>query len=135
MPGCCGLELRRLPSLILVALQVAPSLPGALCWGAVARFRVVRCKAHGNVADPVDGGDVFMYRDSSIVPSLDPGRRCILSAGSVYPITQDDLQLVLADGIGEFRGVVGELHCRLGEFIHRAIRGWSNVEASCYCWV
>ena len=40
--------------------------------------------------------------------------KCILRAGPVHPITQDDLHLVLAGGIGEFRGVVGELHYRLG---------------------
>ena len=45
------------------------------------RFRKVRLggpkvrKARGNAADAPDGGDVFMYRDSSIAPLLD------LSAG------------------------------------------------------
>ena len=34
-------------------------------------------------------------------------------AGSVHPINQDDLQLVLAGGIGEFRRVTGGFHCRL----------------------
>ena len=38
----------------------------------IARFRIVRLggprvrKARGNAADPLDGGDVFMYRDSSM---------------------------------------------------------------------
>ena len=46
-----------------------------------ARFRVVRLggakvrKAHCNVADVFEAGDVFMYRDSSIAPLLDLRRR------------------------------------------------------------
>ena len=31
------------------------------------------------------------------------------------------MQSVLVGGIGEFRGVVGGLHCRLSEFIHRVV--------------
>ena len=61
-------------------------------------------------------------------------RECILRAGLLNPITQDDLQLVLAGGIGEFRRVVGEFHSRLCELNHRvvvhrgdeAIRGWRS---------
>ena len=40
--------------------------------GGVARFRVVRLggptvrKVQTNAVDPLDGGDVHMYRDSSI---------------------------------------------------------------------
>ena len=47
----------------------------------VAQFRVVRLggppvrKARNNVADPLDGGDVFVYRDSSIAFLLDPSRK------------------------------------------------------------
>ena len=124
-----------------------------------ARLRVVR------LGDPkvrkarlvmllttLDGGEVFVYRDS-FVAHLDLGRRlkavmdvldamirsgvsldrsleltvlwkCILRACLVHPITQDHLQLVLAGGIGEFRGVSWELHCRYrGD---EAIRGWRN---------
>ena len=46
-----------------------------------ARFCVVRLgrpkvrKAHGNASDVHEAGDVFMYRDSSIAPSLDLRRR------------------------------------------------------------
>ena len=47
--------------------------------------------------------------------------KCILRADPVYPITQDDLQLVLTGGIGEFRRVAGDLHRRLSEFVHRVV--------------
>ena len=46
-----------------------------------ASFRFVRLgghpvrKARGNVADPHDAADVFLYRDSSIAPLLDMRRR------------------------------------------------------------
>ena len=100
-------------------------------WGLVlgrgaAKFRVVRSgglgvrKVRGNAVDPVDGRDVYMYRDSSVAPLLDLRRRfkvvydvngdmlrngftmarslelaaqwsCILSTGPLHPVTADDL--------------------------------------------
>ena len=57
----------------------------------------------------------------------------IVRIGPAYP-TLYDLQLVRDGGIGEFRRVVGGIHCRLTDFVHRvvvhrrdeAIRGWMN---------
>ena len=120
-------------------------------------------KARTNAADVREAGDVFMYRDSSIAPLLVLWRRikavmdvldsmtrsggslarsaeltvqwdCILRTGLVSLITLDDLQLVRSGGIGEFRRVVGDLHCRLTDFVHKvvvhcrdeALRGWRN---------
>ena len=54
---------------------------GLVLGRGVARFRVVRLggpkvrNVRGSVVDPVDGRDVRMYRDSSIVPLLDLRRR------------------------------------------------------------
>ena len=53
-----------------------------------ARFRVVRLEALRDVADVHEAGDVFMYRDSSIAPSLDLRRRIkavkdVLDSGTV----------------------------------------------------
>ena len=59
-------------------------------------------KARRNVACPFDGGDVFMYRDSSV-------------ASPIHPVTQDDFQSEVGGGIGEFRGVVEGLHCKVSE--------------------
>ena len=58
----------------------------------------------------------------------------ILRTGPVYRITLFDLQSVRAGGIGDFRRVTGDLHCRLSDVVHRvvvhrrdeAIRGWRN---------
>ena len=102
-----------------------------------------------------------MYRDSSIAPLLDLRRRlkvvfdllggmirdgftlarsfeltdqwsCILSAGPLHPVTMDDVLSVQRGGLGWFREIVGDLHARLSDFIHRivvhrreeAIRSW-----------
>ena len=46
-----------------------------------------------------------------------------LRTGSVYPITLDDLQSVWDGGIGEYRRVTGDLHCRLTDFVHKVV--WS----------
>ena len=134
-----------------------------------ARMRVVRQgglkvrKARNNAADAHEGGDVFMYRDSSAAPLLDLRRRIkavmdvldalirdaislarsvertaqwdeILRVGPVNPISWEDFELATSGGLGECRRVVGDLHFRLSDFIHRvvvhrrdeAIRGWRN---------
>ena len=56
---------------------------------------------------------------------------CILSAGPVHPVTMEDLLRVQEGGLGWFHEVVGDLHGRLSDFIHRvihrrdeAIRSW-----------
>ena len=56
-------------------LAGSPVPSGGLVRGrGVARFRVVRLggpevrKARGNAADPLDGWNVFIYRDPSIAP-------------------------------------------------------------------
>ena len=90
-----------------------------------------------------------MYRDSSLAPLLDLRRRlkvvfdilgdmlkngftlarsfelaaqwsCILSAGPLHPVTMDDL-LRVQEGLGWFHEVVGELHDRLSDFLHRVV--------------
>ena len=102
-----------------------------------------------------------MYGDSSLAPLLDLRRRlkvvfdlpdgmtrdgftqarsfdltdqwsCILSAGPLHPVTMDDLLRVQEGGLDWFHEVVGDLHARLSDFIHRivvhrrdeAIRSW-----------
>ena len=58
----------------------------------------------------------------------------ILKTGPVSPVTLQDLQLARSGGLGQCRRVVGDLHCRLSDFVHRfvvhrrdeAIRGWRN---------
>ena len=45
----------------------------------------------------------------------------ILWTGPVYPVTLDDLQSVWDGGIGEFRRVAGDLHCRLTDFVHKVV--------------
>ena len=57
---------------------------------------------------------------------------CILSAGLLHPVTMEDLLRVQEGGLGWFHEVVGDLHGRLSDFIHRvfvhrsyeAIRSW-----------
>ena len=120
-------------------------------------------KARGNVADADEGGDVFTYRDSSIASLLDLWRRFkavvdvldamirdgislarsveltaqwdeILRVGPVNPITLEDFPSAWCGGLGEFRLVMVDLHCRLTDFVHRvvvhrgddAVRGWRN---------
>ena len=118
-----------------------------------ASFRVVRLggrkvrKVRVNAADAHDAADVFLYRDSSVVPLLymrrrfkavmdvlDAMIRCgvslsrsveltaqwdrILAAGPLYPVTLDDLSAVRGLGIGDFHRVVYDVHRRLGDFIH-----------------
>ena len=48
-------------------------------------------------------------------------RDCIPKTGPVYPVTLDDLQSGRDGGIGEFRRVVGDLQCRLTDFVHRVV--------------
>ena len=57
----------------LAALADAYRFAGGL---VPVRCRVLgRGRARGNDADVHEAGDVFMYRDSSIAPLLDPRRR------------------------------------------------------------
>ena len=134
-----------------------------------AVFRVVRLgghpvrKARGNVADAHAAADVFLYRDSSIAPLLDMGRRFktvmdvlgamirsgvslsrsveltaqwdrILAVGPLYPVTLDDLSVVLGMGLGAFFHAASGIHRRLSDFIHavvvcrrdEAVREWRN---------
>ena len=58
----------------------------------------------------------------------------IIRVVPVNPITLEDFESARCGGLGEFRRVTGDLHCRLSDFIHRvvvhrsddAIRGWRN---------
>ena len=93
VPGLCGLLLRRLLLLTLIGLLVAPSLPGALRLGGV----VLRFAAREKIADAHESGDVFMYRDSSVAPLLDLGRR--------FKAVIDVLDATIRDGISLARSV------------------------------
>ena len=78
--------------------------------------------------------------DSMIRSGVSPARsvelpvqwKKILRTGPVYSVILDDLQSVQDGGIGEFRRVTGNLHCKLTDLIRRvvvygrdeAIRGW-----------
>ena len=119
-------------------------------------LRVVRLgghlvrKAHGNVADVHDAADVFLYRDASIAPLLDVGRRFkavmdvlgamirsgislsqsveptarwdrILALGPLYRVTLDDLTMDRCMGIGTFYRDASDVHRRLSDFIHAAV--------------
>ena len=132
---------------------------GLVMSGGTDRMRVVRLggskvrKARRNAADAHEGGDVFMYRDSSVAPLLDFRRRTkavmdvldamirdgfsldeILRVGPVSPVTVEGLRMAWSGALGECRRVAGDVHCRLSDFIHRAvvhrgdeaIRGWRN---------
>ena len=127
---------------------------GLVLGRGAARLRVVRLGGPWvrkvAAVDPVDGRDVHMYRDSSIVPLLDLRRRfkvvfdvigdmlrngftlarsfeltaqwsCILSFGPLHPVTMDDLLCVQRGGLGWFREVVGDLHARLSDFIPEVV--------------
>ena len=54
---------------------------GLVLGRSTARLRVVRLggpkvrKVRGSAVDPADGGDIHLYRDSSIAPLLDLRRR------------------------------------------------------------
>ena len=108
-------------------------------------------KVRGSAVDPADGGDVHLYRDSSLAPLLDLWRRlkvvfyllggvirdgftlarsfeladqwsCILSAGTLHLVTMDDLLRVQGSGLGcWFHEVVGDLHTGLSDYIHRIV--------------
>ena len=45
---------------------------------------------------------------------------CILTAGSMHPISAEDLR-VQDGGLGWFHEIVGVLHDRLSDFIHRVV--------------
>ena len=127
---------------------------GLIMGRGTARVHVLRlggpmvCKARKNAADAHDGGDVFMYRDSSIALLLDFGRRFkavkdvldamihdgislaqsveltlqwdeILGVGLVNPITLEDFQSAGGGDLCEVRRVTGDLHCWVSDFIHR----------------
>ena len=107
-------------------------------------------KVRGNAADVHDAADVFLYRDSSIAPLLDMGRRFkavmdvldalirygiflapsveltaqwdrILAVGPLYPVTVDDLSVIQGLGVGDFHRVVSGIHHRLSDFIHSVV--------------
>ena len=107
-------------------------------------------KVRSSAVDPADGVGVHLYRDSSTAPLLDLRRRlkvvfdilggilregftlarsfelasqwsCILSAGPLYLVTMDDLLSVQGGGLDWFREVVGDLHDRLSDNIHRMV--------------
>ena len=119
-------------------------------------FRVVKLgghkvrKARGYAADAHDAGDVSLYRDSSIAPLLDLGRRFkavmevvdamirygvslsrsielsaqwdrILAIGPLFPVTLDDLQVVRGVELGDFYHGVCCIHRRLCDFIHSVV--------------
>ena len=127
-----------------------------------ARFRVVGLggpKVHKARNNAHDGGDVFMYRDSSIALLLGPQTQDLRCDGCSGLHCSEDLlslrfrwiksfQLGLCirslvrtfrrsgggGDIGNVRGVTGDLHCKLIDFIHKivvyrreeAMRGWRN---------
>ena len=111
---------------------------GLIMGRGTARMRVVRLcgpkvrKARKNAADAHEGGDAFMYRDSSAALLLDLRRRFkavmdvlaardkVLRVG-VNPVTLEDFQLARSGGLGGCRRVVGALHCRLSDIIHRVV--------------
>ena len=137
----------------------------------VARFRVVRFggrevrEARSSVADPLDGGDVFMHRDSSIAPLSDLRRRFqavsdvldgmsrtgvslsrsqeltvqwerFLRIGLICIVTQVDLQSVVDRGLGEFRGVIEGLHGRVSDFISRVVyHRWDEAVRGWRSWI
>ena len=53
---------------------------------------------------------------------------------AIGPVTREDYQAAREGGLGESRRLVGDLHCRLSDFIHRvvvhrgdvAITAWRN---------
>ena len=115
----------------------SPKVPSVVCGPkvrGVARFTIVRLggpwirKARRNAADPLDGGDVFMFWDSSVAPLLDMRRRlkvvmdvqggmlrggitlsrsleltvqwdCVLWAGQVHQVSLDSWQYLMICGL------------------------------------
>ena len=80
--GLFGRLLLRLLWLMLTVFSGGPVPDRGLVLGrGAARFRVVRLggpkvrKVCGSAVDPADGGDVHLYRDSSLAPLLDLRRR------------------------------------------------------------
>ena len=129
---------------------------GLVLGRGAARLRVVRLggtkvrNVRSGAVDPADGGDIHLYRDSSIAPLMDLRRRlkvvfdllcgvirdgfslarsfeltdqwsCIFSAGPLHPVTMDDLLSVQRSGLGWFREVVGDRHARLSDFLHKIV--------------
>ena len=143
---------------------------GLIVGRGTARMRVVRLgglkvrKARRNAADAHEGGDVFMYRDSSAAPlhDLRCGIMAVMSVldamirdgislarsveltaqwdwililrGPVNPITLEDFQLARSGGLGEVRRAAGDLHCWLSDFIHRVVVHRRD-EAGVLAWV
>ena len=93
--GSCGLLLRKLGGLV--------PQRGLDMGGGTARIRVVRLggpkvrKAQQSAADAHEGGDVFMYRDSSAAPLLDLRRR--------FKAVMDVRDAMIRDGISLARSV------------------------------
>ena len=162
--GLSGLVLLRLHLLMLFGLVEAPVPTRGLVLGREsALFRILRLGGHKVKKARCNAAAVFLYRDSPIAPMLDMRRRfkavmdvlgamvqCgvslarsveltalwdrILAAGSLDPVTFDDLNAVQGLGIGDFHGVVSDVHHRLSDFIHavvvhrqdEATRRWRN---------
>ena len=129
---------------------------GLVLGRGLARFRRVRLggykvrKVRCNAVDAHDAGDIFLYRDSSISPSLDMRRRFkavmdvltamirngislarsveltaqwsrILAIGPLHPITIGDFDMIRGVGVGEFHRIVSDVHRRLSDFIHAVV--------------
>ena len=142
---------------MLVSFRVVLSLIRGLVSGRGAFFvRTVKLggpkvrKARRNFADPLEGGDVFMYYDASTAVLLDLRRRFkavvdvlravirdgvtlarslqltvqwdgILRIGPVFPITMQDFVMAKTGGLGVWLQVVEGLQRRLSDFIHRVV--------------
>ena len=107
-------------------------------------------KARTNIADGLEGGEVFLYWDASVPPLLDLRRRlkavsdfldaliregfslakslelaaqwdAIFRKGSLLPVTHVDLRVACGGSLEEYRRIVGDLHRRLSEFIHGVV--------------
>ena len=83
-----------------------------------------------DVLDSMIRGWVSLVRSVELTVQWDK----ILKEGPVHPDSLEYCQSVRSGGLGEFRRIIFDFHCRLTEFIHRvvvhrrdeAIRGWRN---------
>ena len=76
-----------------------------------------RFKAVMDVLDAMIRDGISLARSVELTAQWDE----ILRVGPVNPIAWEDFELAGSGGLGECRRVVGDLHCRLSDFIHRVV--------------
>ena len=81
-----------------------------------------RIKAVIDVLDAMIRNGVSLARSIELTVQCE----CVLRVGPVPPISLEDFECVRGVDIGEFRRLIGDMHRRLSDFVHRVVREGSS---------